>query len=212
MIPIFVTGIGTGVGKTLVSAILTEALQADYWKPVQAGIAEGTDAQTVQQLITNSSTVIHPSVYNLKMAASPHIAARDENLEIQPEKILEAYNVFARDNRYLIIEGAGGLLVPIADHYFVADLIRDIHAKVIIVSRNYLGSINHSLLTARALQAMGLDTVGWVFNDQYLEYEHEIVAWSGIPSIGSIPHSHDTGKIFVQEQAGRIVSNLKKLV
>ena len=82
MKPIFITGTGTDVGKTLVAAIVTEALQADYWKPVQAGFSEGTDSLRIEQLITNNKTIIHPELYKLKMAASPHLAAEAENIQI----------------------------------------------------------------------------------------------------------------------------------
>ena len=87
--PIFITGIGTEIGKTVVSAIVTEALQADYWKPVQAGFETGTDAQRVQQLVTNTATIIHPEIYCLQMPASPHIAARAEQIMIDIDIIQE---------------------------------------------------------------------------------------------------------------------------
>ncbi len=84
MQPFFISGIGTGIGKTFISALLAEALRADYWKPVQAGYEEGTDKETVHSLISNRQTVVHPEVYRLKMPASPHIAAREENILIDP--------------------------------------------------------------------------------------------------------------------------------
>src|SRR3954447_26120863 len=112
MKPIFITGIGTGIGKTVASAIITEALQADYWKPVQAGFYDGTDALTVKDLISNTQTVIHPEVYKLQLPASPHIAAREENLTISLDAIYQHYSQLNTHNSPLIIEGAGGLLVP----------------------------------------------------------------------------------------------------
>jgi dethiobiotin synthetase len=110
MRPFFISGIGTGIGKTLVAAILTEAIQADFWKPVQAGFDTGTDSSRMGSLISNSQTIIHPESYKLKLAASPHIAAAEENRRIDPEQIsgLKQMNPV----RPLIIEGAGGLLVP----------------------------------------------------------------------------------------------------
>lgn len=212
MKPIFITGIGTDVGKTLVSAILTEALEANYWKPIQAGFDQGTDAAYVKSLLSNSSSRILPELYTLRLPASPHIAAREENLQVRKEKIVEAYHIMAEEKKYMIIEGAGGLLVPLSDHYFVADLIRDLDARVIIVSRNYLGSINHSLLTAKALKDMKADVIGWIFNDQYLQYEEEIVQWSGYPRIGSIPHAGELNRTFVQQQARHIAPVLKKML
>ena len=212
MKPIFITAIGTDVGKTLVSAILTEALQAHYWKPVQAGFDQGTDANYVRSMLTNTQSRIVSEVYTLRMPASPHIAAREEKITIKKERILEAYRQLPELEGYLVIEGAGGLLVPFADDYFVADLIRDLEARVVIVSRNYLGSINHSLLTAKVLKDMGADVAGWIFNDQYLQYEEEIVQWSGYPRIGSIPRADLPDRSFVQEQASRIAPALKQML
>ncbi|MGB4772703.1 MAG: dethiobiotin synthase [Chitinophagaceae bacterium] len=212
MKPIFITGIGTDVGKTLVSAIVTEALQADYWKPIQAGFDQGTDANDVRSMLSNTKSSIASEVYMLRMPASPHIAAREEKMTIQKERILAAYRQLPDENDYLVIEGAGGLLVPLGDDYFVADLIRDLEARVVIVSRNYLGSINHSLLTAKVLKDMGADVAGWIFNDQYLKYEEEIVQWSGFPRIGSIPRADLPDRSFVQEQARRIAPALKQML
>ena len=212
MKPIFITGIGTDVGKTLVSAIVTEALQAYYWKPVQAGFDQGTDANYVRSMLANAQSRIVSEVYTLRMPASPHIAAREEKITIQKERILEAYRQLPDENGYLVIEGAGGLLVPLAEDYFVADLIRDLEARVVIVSRNYLGSINHSLLTAKVLNDMGADVAGWIFNDQYLQYEEEIVQWSGYPRIGSVPRAALLDRSFVKEQASRIAPALKQML
>jgi dethiobiotin synthetase len=213
--PIIITGIGTGVGKTLVSAIITEALQADYWKPIQAGYQEGTDSDSVKKLIANKNIVIHPELFRLKLAASPHIAAREEGVEIDLDNLKKAFHeitakVKDRENsqRYLIIEGAGGLMVPLNEKDFVLDLIKKLDAKVILVSRNYLGSINHSLLTAQTCKSHGLQVLGWVFNDQYLNYENEIVQWSGIPKIASIPFCENIDKAFVINEAQKIRNSL----
>ncbi len=216
MQPIFITGIGTGIGKTLVAAILAEALHADYWKPVQAGYDEGTDSDWVKKRLAGSSSVIHDELYKLKMAASPHIAAREENLSIEIDLIktrLEEITVsFHTANKGLIIEGAGGLMVPLNETIFVADLIKQLQASVVLVSRNYLGSINHSLLTAEVCRYYKLDVLGWVFNDQYLAYEEEIVHWSGFPRIGAIPFTTNPDQKFIQEQALQIAGELKKIV
>lgn len=208
--PIFITGIGTNVGKTVVSAIVTEALQADYWKPIQAGFNDGTDALEVTSLISNSQTIIHPEVYKLALPASPHIAARQEDIIINIEHIANCQP--STINRQLVIEGAGGIMVPINDTEFVIDLIEQLKVKVILVSRNYLGSINHSLLTANICKQRGIDVLGWIFNDQYLDYEHEIVAWSGYPKIGSIPFVEIVDKAFVIAQANSIRLSLQQLL
>lgn len=209
--PIFITGIGTDVGKTLVSAIVTEAICGNYWKPVQAGFAEGTDAEWVTAHLSNTQSQVYPELYRLETPASPHIAARIEGKEISAKKIVEKARdlLSLSDKRPLIIEGAGGLLVPLSTNLMVADLIKELNAKLILVSRNYLGSINHSLLTANYCRYLGLDVAGWIFNDDYLSYEEEIVQWSGYPSIGSIPAMKELTKTSIHEQAEKIKESLQ---
>jgi dethiobiotin synthetase len=215
MQPIFITGIGTGIGKTIVAAIVAEALQADYWKPIQAGFEDGTDSLLVKELVLNTGTIIHPEVYKLKLAASPHIAAREENININLNTITDCYNELLTKNpkpetrnSKLIIEGAGGLLVPLNENEFVIDLIKKLNARVILVSRNYLGSINHSLLTAAVCKQHNLDVIGWIFNDQYMHYEEEIVQWSGYKKIGSVSFTASANKRFIQTEAGKIKAAL----
>lgn len=199
----FITGIGTGIGKTVVSAIVAKALDADYWKPIQAGSVDGTDSDWIRSRITN--IIVHPEVYNLKLAASPHIAAREESTRISIAAICE--RMPAR-NGNLIIEGPGGLMVPLNEHQFVTDLIDAFNVKVILVSRNYLGSINHSLLTAELCKQKKIPVTGWIFNDQYLSYEEEIVAWSGFPRIASVPFTDNPDGRFIATQAGLIREQL----
>ncbi len=206
---LFVTGIGTGVGKTMISAILARALDADYWKPVQAGFDEGTDSEWVASMLAGTDSVIHPETYRLKLPASPHIAARQEGIEISLEKICASIPVI---NRNLIIEGAGGLLVPLNGSEFVADLVKALGAKLILVSRNYLGSINHSLLTARVCREMNLPVIGWIFNDQYLDYEDEIVRWSNLPKIATVPYTETKNGKFIATQAATLQEQLKALL
>jgi dethiobiotin synthetase len=217
MAPIFITGIGTGVGKTLISAIVTEALGAHYWKPVQAGFADGTDSEWVAERISavhaqaagaEAPSRVVPELYKLKLAASPHIAAREEGIVISLDKIAEALPTVGP----LIVEGAGGLLVPLNEREFVLDLVKKLDAIVILVSRNYLGSINHSLLTAEVCRSHGLKVAGWIFNDQYLHYEQEIVSWSGVPRIGSVPFRGSPDAEFVRTQAELIGPVLRKVL
>ena len=209
MAPIFVTGIGTGIGKTFVSAILAKALDADYWKPVQAGYEGGTDSEWVANWLRETGSVVHPEVYRLAKPASPHIAAREEGVTIDISKICEQ---IPKNDRTLLIEGAGGILVPLNESQFVADLIKEMGAKVILVSRNYLGSINHSLLTARVCRDMQIPVIGWVFNDQYLDYEEEIVKWSNYPRIASIPWTDTINGTFINSQAAAIKKQLKDIL
>ena len=202
---IFITGIGTDVGKTVAAAILAEALEADYWKPVQAGFSEGTDAEFVRSLLASQTSVVYPESYKLKLAASPHIAAREEGIKIDLDKIVADYrditsNVKPQTSN-LIIEGAGGLMVPLNEEEFVIDLVKKLNAPVILVSRNYLGSINHSLMTAAVCKQNNLKVLGWIFNDHYLNYEEEIVQWSGFPKIASIPAIKKIDAAFIKAQA-----------
>jgi dethiobiotin synthetase len=205
----FITGIGTGIGKTLVSAIIAEALDADYWKPVQAGLEGETDSEWIKNNIHNGHARVHPELYRLHKAASPHIAAREEGLTISIEKICNAVPLIKGN---LIIEGAGGLMVPLNDKAFIADLVQPLGARVILVSRNYLGSINHSLLTAFLAKEKKLPVVGWVFNDQYLNYEKEIADWTGIPALGSVPFTPMVSPGFVTAQAKVFKEQLENIL
>ena len=204
MTPIFISGIGTGVGKTLVSAIVTEALQADYWKPIQAGYEDGTDALRVKDLLSNSATIIHPEAYMLRMPASPHLAAKKEKITIDINLIKTTFKSLPVSNKYLVIEGAGGLMVPLNEHEFITDLIQKLEAPVILVSQNYLGSINHSLLSAAICKQKNIPVMGWIFNDQSAGYEEEIAHWSGYPLLASIPKCSSINKVVVQKLALQI--------
>lgn len=186
----FVTGIGTDVGKTIISAILTEALKADYWKPVQAGNLDSTDSMLVKSLVSNSKTKIHPESYRLKLPASPHYAAAQENITIRLSEI----KIPKTDNN-LIIEGAGGVMVPLNEKENIIDLIKYLNVKVILVIKNYLGSINHSMLTIQALQSAGITIEGIVFNDEpNLASEKYILENSCLPCIGRIKNEKEINK------------------
>lgn len=206
---IFITGTGTGVGKTLAAAIVTEALNADYWKPVQAGYDDGTDSITVQQLLSNKKSVIHPELYRLRLPASPHISANLEGKKIQIKTIIK---YLPSTQNQLIIEGAGGLMVPLNEIQFVCDLIKKMKATVIIVSKNELGSINHSLLTAAVLKQRKIKIAGWIFNEKFMDYEAQIAAWSGYPVIGSIPHQENITKEIVKALANEMRPALEKFL
>jgi dethiobiotin synthetase len=212
MRPLFITGIGTGIGKTIWSAIITEALKADYWKPVQAGFDDGTDSLMVSSLISNSSTKLHPERYLLRLPASPHLSAKAEHIRINLDHISQAFYELQSTNAFCVIEGAGGLMVPLNESEFVADLIRKLDATVFLVSRNYLGSINHSLLTASVADQYKLRIGGWLFNDKFMDYEDELVHWTGIPAIGSIPYTNDINPGFVKEQAEKLEPILRMIL
>jgi dethiobiotin synthetase len=217
LVPIFITGIGTGIGKTVVSAILAEALQSDYWKPVQAGDTGGTDSEWVKTVISNNKSRIHAEPYIFKLAVSPHIAAKAEGREISIQNIFNEYLRIMKNRQQtvtsgIIIEGAGGLLVPLNENEFVIDLIEKLNARVILVSRNYLGSINHSLLSAQVCKERNINVIGWIFNDQYLHYEDEICNWSGYRKIASIPRLEMINKDCIAAQAIRMKDNLVSII
>jgi dethiobiotin synthetase len=177
----FVTGIGTDVGKTIVAAVITEALQADYWKPVQAGL-DYTDAGTVKSLVSNKKTVIHPEAYRLKMPASPHAAAAAEGISIRIKDIKIPIT-----SNTLVIEGAGGLMVPLNEKELVIDMIEAFDTPVVVVIRHYLGSINHSLLTLQALEQRNIPVMGIVISGTpNVQSEKAILSFCNYPIIGRI--------------------------
>ncbi|HVB04371.1 MAG TPA: dethiobiotin synthase [Chitinophagaceae bacterium] len=206
---IFVTGIGTGVGKTLVAAILTEALGADYWKPVQSGMETFSDTAIVRSLVSNSRSHFLEETYRLKTPVSPHTSARIDGVDIVPEKILADFKKHTAIGRPLVIEGAGGLMVPLNDHYLYCDLIQSLQIPVIVVSMTYLGSINHSLLTAITLKSKGITALGWVFNRSKGMNETDIVRWSGIPWLASIPDFAELNRNVVMSYAREISRELQ---
>jgi dethiobiotin synthetase len=177
---LFITGISTDVGKTVASAIITEALEADYWKPVQAGELNNCDTKRVERLVSNNKSKFHQNSYALKTPMSPHAAAEMDNLTIDVSQITTP-----KTKNDMVIEGAGGLLVPLNDTETILDLIRP-NYKVIVVSRHYLGSINHTLLTVNWLKQKGYD-VSLIFSgDENPTTENIILHKTGVSLIGRI--------------------------
>lgn len=207
MKPIFITGTGTGIGKTLVAAVVAAALEADYWKPVQAGVEDGTDSETVARWLAGSGR-IYPEAYIFRLPASPHLAAAREGRRIH----LDEMAARLPQTRPLVIEGAGGLCVPLNEAEFVYDLIQKLDARVILVSRNYLGSINHSLLTAELCKTKKLPVLGWIFNDEYMGYEEEIARWSNYPLIGKLPRLETINTETIRELASQIKDRLSETI
>jgi dethiobiotin synthetase len=155
----FITAIGTDSGKTIISAIVTEALQADYWKPIQSGTLE-RDSLKIESLLTNDYSLIHPEQYLLKTPVSPHLAAEIDGIEIS---INDLKLPITTNN--LVIEGAGGLLVPVNQKgEFVIDIAKKFDVELILVSNLYLGSINHTLLTINELKNRNIAVKGIIFN------------------------------------------------
>lgn len=201
----FITGIGTEVGKTIVSAVVTEALQADYWKPIQAGDLDHSDTHKVKGLVSNSKTVFHPNSFALKTPMSPHGAAEIDGVEISSENIQPP-----QTSNDLVIEGAGGLLVPVSDKETIADLIQPDH-KVIVVSRHYLGSINHTLLTIEALKNRNLNCIGIIFNGNENKSTEDIIQkMTGLPVLLRINEEKEFNKENVKSYAEKLRTSLKK--
>lgn len=195
----FITGISTEVGKTIASAIITEALEADYWKPVQAGELEHSDTHKVQQLVSNKKTKFHPAAFNLETPMSPHAAATIDGLRISAKKIKRPST---KNN--LVIEGAGGLLVPLNNKETILDIMQP-SDKVIVVSRHYLGSINHTLLTIEGLKAKKLNIFGILFNgNEHPSTEAIIKKMSGVPILGRIDEEPYFDTNVVREYAEKL--------
>ncbi len=176
----FITGISTEVGKTVASAIITEALQADYWKPIQAGDLDHSDTKKVSALVSNSKSVFHPNSYALNTPMSPHAAAEIDNITIDLNNIIPP-----KTTNHLVIEGAGGLLVPLNDSQTILDIIKPDY-NVIVVSRHYLGSINHTLLTVNLLKEKGFKVSLLFSGNKHKTTEDIITKLTKVPVIGRI--------------------------
>lgn len=155
----FVTGTDTDVGKTLVAAWLLTQLDASYWKPVQAGVMPETDSSVVRRLAEIEPDRILPEAYVLPEAIAPHEAARRAGIAIDMAKFVPPVS-----DRPLVVEGAGGLMVPLTDTAYVIDLAAELHLPLILVARSTLGTINHTLLSLEAIRRRGLPLAGVVIN------------------------------------------------
>jgi dethiobiotin synthetase len=205
---IFITGIGTGVGKTIVSAIVTEALKADYWKPIQTGSDEVTDSDTILKLISNSVTKIHNEAFCLRLPASPHAAAEAENVQIRIKDIV----VPATKNN-LVIEGAGGLMVPLNGKELMIDFIEKMGVPVILVVRNYLGSINHTLLSVEALKQRKIKLAGIIYSGETnAASEKAIESFGKCKVLARIGHETVFNSKLVLKYAQKIKPSLKSIL
>ncbi|TQI72169.1 dethiobiotin synthetase [Gramella sp. Hel_I_59] len=201
----FITGISTDVGKSIAAAMITEALEADYWKPVQAGDLDNSDAHKVERLVSNSRTTFHKNSYALNSPMSPHAAAEIDSVKIDLKKIKRP-----ETNRDLVIEGAGGLLVPLNNKSTILDLIEK-DDYVILVSRHYLGSINHTLLSIEMLKSRGIENIKIIFSgDEHQSTEQAILDHSGIEVLGRIEQEPYFDKNVVLEYAEKWKEKLCK--
>lgn len=200
----FITGISTDVGKTVAAAIITQALEADYWKPIQAGDLENSDTHKVKRLVRNEISQYHDNSFALQTPMSPHAAAAIDGVEVTLAKIKRP-----KTKNTLVIEGAGGLLVPINDTETITDLIAT-DDKVIVVSRHYLGSINHTLLTIALLKSRDLKIAGILFSgEEHPTTERIIARMSGVPILGRIDEEPYIDHHVVAEYAERLREVLK---
>lgn len=191
-----VTGIGTDVGKTVVSAIIAQALEADYWKPIQSGELENSDSHKIERL-TNDNVHILSERYRLTEPLSPHASAAIDGVYLQLSEL-----TLPKTNRNMLVEGAGGLMVPINDTDLLIDAFKKWDLPVIIVSRHYVGSINHTILTIEALQNRGITIKGLVFvGDENKATESFILNHTNVPFLIRIPLATEVTTGFVQQQA-----------
>ena len=203
---IFITGISTDVGKTITSAIVVEALEADYWKPVQAGDLDNSDSHKVKSQVSNSKSQFYPNSYQLNTPASPHLAAEIDGITIDLKKIQEP-----KTDNHLVIEGAGGIFVPLNEEDSIIDLIQPDY-KVIVVSRHYLGSINHTLLTIEAIRNRGFEVAGIIFSgSENKATESLILNKTKVKFIGRIDEEPYFDQNVIREYANLFRDNLLNL-
>lgn len=203
-----VAGIGTEIGKTVASAVLVEALKADYWKPIQAGELENSDTNTVRQLVSNSTSRFHSEAYRLTQPLSPHAAATLDGVTIDPKFI-----TLPQTSNTLIVELAGGLMVPLNENYLNIDLIQQLGLPVILVSRNYLGSINHTLLSIEACRSRNILLLGILFNGLTVSTtETFILNYTGLPCIGRIEQENVMTREMISRYAARLLPTIYQLI
>ena len=208
---LFITGIGTDVGKTVASAICVQALEADYWKPIQAGDLDNSDSHKIKSKVKSEKSKVHANSYQLNTPASPHYAAQLDGITIDLKKIIEPSFDYAQDDNHLVIEGAGGILVPLNNNDCIIDLIKPDY-KVIIVSRHYLGSINHTLLTFEALKNRSIEVAGIIFSgDENKATEDIILSKTKAKFIGRIENEPYFDENVIQYYADKFRDNLLNL-
>lgn len=203
---LFITGIGTDVGKTVASAICVQALEADYWKPIQAGDLDNSDSHKIKSKVKSQKLKVHSNAYQLHTPASPHYAAQLDGITIDLKKIIEPTT-----NNHLVIEGAGGILVPLNNNDCIIDLIKPDY-KVILVSRHYLGSINHTLMTFEALKNRNIGVAGIIFSgDENKATEDIILSKTKTKFIGRIENEPYFDENVIQYYADKFRENLLNL-
>lgn len=205
---IIVAGSGTDVGKTIVSAILTTLLQADYWKPIQCGDERDSDTAVMQKLIDTTNHHIYSPAYHLNYPLSPHHAARLENISINLDQI-----TLPQSKRPLIIESVGGIFVPLTTEILSMDLFKSWDSKWVVVSKHYVGSINHTLLTLDALKRQNIDVAGLIFNGEpNSDTEAAILQFSQLPLLGRLLPEEFINSQTIQRYAQQWQTCVSKLI
>jgi dethiobiotin synthetase len=183
MAPIVVTGTDTGIGKTVFSAALAGALDGFYWKPVQSGLEEATDSEIVRRLSGLAADRILPECYRLNTPASPHLAAAIDGITIDPDRLQ-----LPEVSRPLVVEGAGGLLVPLTRELTYIDMFARWRAPVVLCARTTLGTINHTLLSIEAIRSRGIALLGVAFvGEENADSEGIIIELGRTRHLGRLP-------------------------
>lgn len=205
---VFVTGISTEVGKTVSAALLVRALRADYWKPVQSGDLHFTDTMKVEAWAGKAAGRIHAERYRLNLPMSPHASAADDGVSIR----LEDFELPQTDN-FLVVEGAGGLQVPLNDRDCIIDLIQQLALPVVLVSRHYLGSINHTLLSIEALRQRKIPIAGLIFNGApHPSTESIIEQMSGLRPLFRLDEMRQLDEASFEREAARLAASCRVLL
>lgn len=201
---IALAGTHTDIGKTITAAVLATALDADYWKPVQAGALDQTDTMTVRSL-TPDHIITHPEAMRLQMAASPHLAAASEGVSIDHTKF-----AWPQTDNTLLVETAGGLLSPMSDHTTMADFISHYGMPAFLVTRHYLGSINHTLLCIEVMKQRGIPLLGLIISgDPHEPSEGFIRNYTGVDKMLYVPQLAQVSKESVRSAAAALKEQLK---
>jgi len=202
---LFITAIDTNIGKTIVSSVLCKGLGYAYWKPIQCGDLEDSDSKKVKEL--SPETIIYPEKFRLLAPMSPHEAARKEDVDIS----LKNFSLPQKDK--LVIEGAGGAMVPI--NYkgdMMADIMKKLNAKVVVVFKNYLGSINHTILTIQHLKSLGLCVIGTiVIGDKVSSSENIIEKVTGVTNLGNLPFEENINSDWVNLHAQQLANKMQSI-
>ena len=201
-----IVGIHTGIGKTVCSAVMTQALGYDYWKPVQAGDLDASDSIFIKNHISNATTKIHPEAFRLTEPMSPHAAAKIDNTEIT----LADFHLPLTSNG-LIVETAGGVMSPLSDSLVVLDLVKHLGLPVVLVTQDYLGSINHTLLSIEILRGANVPILGLVFSGEKVTTTRDFIEqYSGLATLFEIPFFEKLDRASVVRFANDISKDLKR--